>query len=49
MLISGKNKAETVRKLLMDPVDEVFPASILHRHPNVTVIIDEDAYSLMKK
>ena len=48
MLISGKNKAETVKQLLTGPVTEKFPASILNNHPDVTVIIDEDAYSLMK-
>lgn len=48
MLISGKNKAETVKRLLTGEVCECFPASILQKHDNVTVIIDEDAYSLMK-
>ena len=48
MLISGKNKAETVKNLLTGPITEQFPASILNKHSDVTVIIDEDAYSLMK-
>ncbi len=47
MLISGKNKADTVVRLLKEEVDPEFPASILHKHPDVTVIIDQDAYSKM--
>lgn len=47
MLISGANKADTVVRLLSGEVDEDFPASILHKHPDVTVIIDQDAYSKM--
>jgi len=47
MLISGKNKADTVVKLLKGEVATDFPASILHKHPQVTIIIDDDAYSKM--
>lgn len=49
MLISGSNKANTVVELLKGDVKESFPASILHEHPDVTVIIDEAAYSLAKE
>ena len=48
MLISGASKKETVERLLKGPIDESFPASILHNHQDVTVIIDEDAYQNMK-
>lgn len=48
MLISGVNKADTVVKLLSGEITESFPASILHKHPNTTVIIDQDAYSKVK-
>lgn len=47
MLISGASKADTVVRLLSEEIDEDFPASILHKHPDVTVIIDQDAYSKM--
>lgn len=47
MLISGANKTDTVVRLLSDEIDTDFPASILHKHPDVTVIIDQDAYSKM--
>ena len=49
MLISGPAKADTVVKLLSGEVTTSFPASILHKHPNVTVIIDDAAYSKMNK
>lgn len=49
MLISGENKADTVVKLLSGEITTDFPASILHKHPNCTVIIDEAAYSKMAK
>lgn len=47
MLISGVNKADTVVRLLKGEVDPSFPASVLNNHPDVTVIIDQDAYSKM--
>ncbi|MBQ1508459.1 MAG: glucosamine-6-phosphate deaminase [Erysipelotrichaceae bacterium] len=39
----GKNKAEAVKGMLEGPVVESCPASILQRHPDVTVILDEEA------
>lgn len=47
LIASGKNKADAVNKLVNGPVTEDFPASILQRHPNVTVIVDEEAASLL--
>lgn len=47
MLISGTNKADTVVNLLKGKVTTDFPASVLNNHPDVTVIIDEAAYSKM--
>ena len=49
LLASGKKKAEAVKTLLEKHVSERFPASYLWNHPNVTVIVDEDAYQLVKK
>lgn len=48
MLISGANKADTVVKLLSGDVTTDFPASILNEHPDVTVIVDQDAYAKIK-
>lgn len=46
LLASGLRKAETIKRLLSERVSEVFPASALKEHPNVTLIVDEDAFSL---
>ena len=48
MLASGANKAEAVKAMLTGNINTMCPASLLKLHPNVTVICDEDAYSLMK-
>lgn len=47
LIASGKNKAEAVNKLVNGEVTEDFPASILQKHPAVTVIVDEEAASLL--
>lgn len=44
MLISGVGKQQAVKELLSGNISENFPASVLHNHPNVTVIIDDAAY-----
>ncbi|MEC1722665.1 glucosamine-6-phosphate deaminase [Schinkia azotoformans] len=43
MLISGEGKREAARMLLSGNVNEDFPASALHKHPNAIVIADEAA------
>ncbi|HHU24421.1 MAG: glucosamine-6-phosphate deaminase [Bacilli bacterium] len=48
LLISGKNKAKTAKRLLEGKVGTDFPASVLHLHKSVTIILDEDAYGLAK-
>jgi glucosamine-6-phosphate deaminase len=48
MLISGKNKVDAAYNLLKGPVTKKFPASILQKHPDTTVIIDEEAYAKLK-
>ena len=47
MLISGKGKAEAVKRLLSGEITPDFPASILHKHPDVTIVIDEPAAALI--
>ena len=49
LVASGKNKAEAIRRLASGEVDPQCPATILNRHPNAIVIVDEDAASLIKK
>ena len=43
----GKNKAEAIKAMVEGEVTTDVPASILQKHPNVTVIVDEDAASLL--
>lgn len=45
MIVSGKEKAAMVNRVLTGPVDENVPASLLPSHPNVTFILDRDAAS----
>ncbi|KXZ17231.1 glucosamine-6-phosphate deaminase [Bacillus nakamurai] len=43
IMASGKSKAQAVKQLLDGRISESFPASALHLHPDVTVLIDEEA------
>lgn len=43
LLASGNKKSEALFKLLNMEVNESFPASILKRHPSVTIIADKGA------
>ncbi|QJB36379.1 glucosamine-6-phosphate deaminase [Chitinophaga oryzae] len=45
LMVSGKHKAGIVRKLLEGPATNDLPASLLQRHPAVTIFLDEDAAS----
>ena len=45
LLISGKSKAAIVKKMLSGSITPQVPASILMVHPDVTLLIDEDAAS----
>ena len=47
LLVSGKNKAEAVKAMLTGTISTHCPASLLCLHPDVTLICDEDAYSLV--
>ena len=47
LLASGSNKAQAVKQMVQGEVTFNCPASILQRHSNVTVIVDEDAASLL--
>ena len=44
---NGSNKAAVVRDMICEPVSEALPASILQLHPDVTVILDQDAAALI--
>ncbi|MEJ1517201.1 glucosamine-6-phosphate deaminase [Bacillus cereus] len=45
LLVNGEKKKEAFQELISGNISEQFPASILHKHPNVIVIVDEEAYS----
>ncbi|MCG3420585.1 glucosamine-6-phosphate deaminase [Oceanobacillus jordanicus] len=47
LLVSGEKKAEAVSRMIEGEISEEFPASILQKHPNVTVIGDKAALSLL--
>lgn len=47
MLAFGKGKAEAVRAMLKGEIDPKMPASILQLHKDVTLLIDEEAASLL--
>ena len=49
LIATGANKAQAVKDMLEGPVDEKCPASILQKHANVTVIVDEAATALLSK
>ena len=47
VIVSGADKAEIVKKAFFGPVTPQVPASILQMHPNVIVVVDEAAGSLI--
>lgn len=47
ILASGKAKAEAVKGMVAGPVTPQMPASILQFHPDVTLVADEEALSLL--
>ena len=48
LIATGKNKAKAIYDLLKGPITEQVPCSILQKHPDCTIYVDEDAYSLIK-
>lgn len=48
LLASGTKKANALYHLLEGDITEAFPASILNKHADVTIIADEDALSKIK-
>ena len=47
VIASGTDKAEIVKKAFFGPITPQVPASILQLHPDVTVVVDEAAGSLI--
>lgn len=47
MVATGKNKAQAIRDAFCGPITPKVPASILQLHPDFTLVVDEDAASLV--
>lgn len=48
LLAFGERKQEAIRRLLEEETTEDLPASILHNHPNVEIIVDDTIYNNLK-
>ena len=48
LLVSGKSKKVALRRLLQGEITENFPASVLKKHPCVTIIADKAAIADLK-
>lgn len=48
LLAFGRQKAQAVKAMIEGPITETVPASVLQKHVNVVVIIDDDAASLLR-
>ncbi|WP_181349066.1 glucosamine-6-phosphate deaminase [Thalassobacillus sp. CUG 92003] len=49
LLASGQSKAKAIERLFQEEPNEAFPASVLNQHPNVTLIVDQEAYQLVEQ
>ncbi|KGX88181.1 glucosamine-6-phosphate deaminase [Pontibacillus litoralis] len=49
LLASGESKAPVIEQLLSGEVTEALPASVLHQHEDVTIVVDPLAYQLVNK
>ncbi|EUJ44294.1 glucosamine-6-phosphate deaminase [Listeria riparia] len=47
LLAFGENKAQAIKDTVEGKVDESVPASVLQNHPDVTIIVDKAAASLL--
>lgn len=48
LVANGKGKADAIYKTVCGPITPEVPASVLQLHPDVTIVADEDALSLIK-
>lgn len=48
LIASGKNKAMAVKEMLEGKIREEIPCTILQRHPDVVVVLDKEAASLIQ-
>lgn len=48
VVVSGENKAQALKDTICAPISPKVPGTILRLHPDVTIVADEAAMSLMK-
>lgn len=48
LIANGPNKALAIHNAIYGPITPQCPASLLQLHPNVTFVVDREAYSLCK-
>jgi glucosamine-6-phosphate deaminase len=48
LVASGKNKAVAIKEMLEGKIREEVPCTILQSHPDVIVVLDKEAASLIK-
>ena len=49
LIASGEGKAKVVQAMIEGPITPELPASVLQLHPDVTIILDEAAASLLTR
>ena len=49
LIATGERKAEAVKGLVEGPITEDLPASILQKHEDAIIIVDEAAAALLSK
>lgn len=47
LMAYGQGKADAIKQMIEGPVTEDLPASVLQKHPNIVVIVDEAAASAL--
>lgn len=49
LIVNGKEKAEILKEAIEGPVVETCPASVLQLHPNITILVDEEAAACLSE
>ena len=49
LIVSGKKKAEILKRVLEEEISEELPASLLRNHPNFNVYLDAEAAKFLKQ
>jgi len=49
LLASGKSKAKAIKRAVSSKISTQNPASLLQTHPQITILLDKEAASLIKK